>query len=73
MRRRFLLDVEVHVRFLVALPLLIIAERVVHQRMRSLVGLFLERNLIPANAMPRFEAAIASAFKLRTRYSPRHC
>ena len=61
----FLLDVEVHVRFLVALPLLIIAERVVHHRMRSLLGLFLERNLIPANAMPRFEAAIASAFKLR--------
>lgn len=61
----FLLDVEVHVRFLVALPLLIIAERVVHQRMRLLVGQFLDRNLIPANAMPRFEAAIASAFKLR--------
>jgi hypothetical protein len=61
----FLLDVDVHVRFLVALPLLIIAERVVHHRMRSLLGLFLERNLIPANAMPRFEAAIASAFKLR--------
>ena len=32
----FLLDVEVHVRFLVALPLLIIAELVVHQRMRPL-------------------------------------
>src|SRR4026207_1508686 len=30
----FLLDVENHVRFLVALPLLIIAELVVHQRMR---------------------------------------
>ena len=30
----FLLDVDVHVRFLVALPLLIVAELVVHQRMR---------------------------------------
>ena len=30
----FLLDLEVHIRFLVALPLLIIAELVVHQRMR---------------------------------------
>jgi len=29
-----LLDVEVHVRFLVALPLLIVAELLVHQRMR---------------------------------------
>jgi len=61
----FLLDVEVHVRFLVALPLLIVAELIVHRRMRPLLQQFLERNLIPENAMPRFEAAIASAFKLR--------
>jgi hypothetical protein len=60
-----LLDVEVHVRFLVALPLLIIAELVVHRRMRPLLQQFLERNLIPANAMARFEAAVASAFRLR--------
>ena len=61
----FLLDVEVHVRFLVALPLLIVAELVVHQRMRFVVRQFLERNLIPQNALPRFEKAIASAFRLR--------
>src|SRR5437667_11366909 len=61
----FLLDVEVHIRFLVALPLLIIAELVVHQRMRPLLRQFLERDLIPKKAMPRFEAAIASAFRLR--------
>jgi hypothetical protein len=61
----FLLDVEVHVRFLVALPLLIGAELVVHQRMRPLVKQFLERHLIPESAMTRFNAAIASAFRLR--------
>jgi hypothetical protein len=61
----FLLDVEVHVRFLVALPLLIVAELVVHQRMRFVVRQFLERNLIPQSALPRFEEAIASAFRLR--------
>src|SRR5512145_2946603 len=61
----FLLDVEAHVRFLVALPLLIIAELVVHQRMRFVVRQFLERNLIPESALPRFDAAIASAFRLR--------
>ena len=61
----FLLDVEVHVRFLVALPLLIVAELVVHQRMRFVVRQFLERNLIPESAMTRFDAAIASAFRLR--------
>ncbi|HSD97844.1 MAG TPA: hypothetical protein VLB06_11970 [Sulfuricaulis sp.] len=61
----FLLDVEVHVRFLVALPLLIAAELVVHQRMRSVVKVFLGRNLIPESAMTRFDTAIASAFRLR--------
>ncbi len=61
----FLLDVEVHVRFLVAMPLLIIAELVVHRRMRPLVQQFLERNLIPESAMTRLESAIASAFRLR--------
>jgi hypothetical protein len=61
----FLLDAEVHIRFLVAMPLLIVAELVVHRRMRPLVQQFLERNLIPGNAMTRFEAAIASAFRLR--------
>ena len=61
----FLLDIEVHVRFLIALPLLIVAELVVHQRMRFVVRQFLERNLIPQSALPRFEEAIASAFRLR--------
>jgi hypothetical protein len=61
----FLLDVEVHARFLIALPLLIVAELVVHQRMRFVVRQFLERNLIPESALPRFDAAIASAFRLR--------
>ena len=61
----FLLDAEVHVRFLVALPLLILAELVVHQRMRFVVRLFLERSLIPIQDRPRFDAAIASALRLR--------
>jgi hypothetical protein len=61
----FLQDVEAQSRFLVALPLLVIAELLVHQRMRHLVGQFLDRKLIPENAMVRFDAAIASAFRLR--------
>lgn len=61
----FLLDAEVHVRFLVALPLLIVAEIVVHQRMRSVVRQFLERKLIPMEARPRFEAAVTSALRVR--------
>ncbi len=61
----FLMDMEVHVRFLVVVPLFIIAELVVHQRMRFVVRQFLDRNLIPESALPRFDAVIASAFRLR--------
>jgi hypothetical protein len=61
----FLLDIEVHARFLVALPLLIAAEHVVHQRLRHVVALFLERGLIPDDARPRFDAAVAAAMRLR--------
>jgi len=61
----FLFDVEVHLKFLLAVPLLIVAELVVHQRMRSLVRQFLERDLIPARALARFDAAIRSASRLR--------
>jgi hypothetical protein len=61
----FLMDVEVHVRFLVAVPLLIGAELVVHQRMRPVVQQFLQRQLIPADAIAQFDAAIASSSRLR--------
>ena len=61
----FLLDVEVYTRFLLALPLLVAAEIVVHERLRFVVKKFLERQLIPEHAIKRFEAAIVSAFRLR--------
>jgi hypothetical protein len=61
----FLLDLELHVRFLVALPLLVIAEIVVHRRMRPVVQLFRERNIVPEAELPRLRAAIESAFRLR--------
>ncbi len=61
----FLWDVETHARFLVALPLLVAAELVVHQRMRFVVRQFLDRHLVPEDSRPRFDAAIASALRLR--------
>lgn len=61
----FLMDLEAHARFLVALPLLIVAEIVVHQRMRPVVRQFLERGLIPEASRPRFDAALASARRWR--------
>jgi len=61
----FLLDVDVHIKFLGVIPLLIIAEVVVHKRMRFVVKQFLERNLVAENDLPKFHAAIAGAFRLR--------
>ena len=61
----FLHDVELHVRLLLALPLLILAELVVHQRMRPVVRQFVDRGLIPDVARAKFDAAIASAMRLR--------
>ena len=61
----FLLDLETHIRFLAVVPLLLAAELVVHRRLLSVTRTFLERNLIPEAAMPRFDAAVTSAFRLR--------
>jgi hypothetical protein len=66
----FLYDIEAHVRFLVALPLLIAAELMVHQRLGLLVRLFTDRKLIPEADLPRFEAARASAARLRNSVLP---
>lgn len=61
----FLVDIEAHARFLLALPLLIVAELVVHQRMRPVARQFLDRGLIPESSRARFDAAMASAARLR--------
>ncbi|MDB6112959.1 MAG: hypothetical protein JWR69_4709 [Pedosphaera sp.] len=61
----FLQDVAVHVRLLLALPMFILAEPFVHRRMRPIVGQFLSRGLIPDAARAKFDAAIASAMRLR--------
>ena len=61
----FVHDIELHVRLLLALPMLVVAELIVHQRMRPVVRQFLERGLIPDAARAQFDAAIASAMRLR--------
>jgi hypothetical protein len=61
----FFRDLEMNTRLLVALPLLIVAEMVVHQRMRRLVRQFVEHGLIPDAAKSRFDKAVASALRLR--------
>ena len=61
----FLVDLEAHIRLLVAMPLLLVAEFVAHQRMGPLKQQFLELNLIPENSMTRYEDSIASMSRLR--------
>lgn len=61
----FLHDVQAHVRLLVALPLLALAELIVYRRMGLLVGHFYGRGLIPEDGRARFDAALASAVRLR--------
>jgi hypothetical protein len=61
----FLYDVEMQMRFLVALPLLIGAELLLHKRLRIVVQQFVERGIIPEEALPRFGEIIDSAMRLR--------
>jgi hypothetical protein len=61
----FLLDISTHVRLLLALPLLILAEPIVHRRLRLVARQFLERDLISPASQARFDAAMASALRLR--------
>ena len=61
----FLADIEMHARLLLALPLLVVAELVVHQRMRPVVRQFVDRGLVGGATLQGFEAAIASAMRLR--------
>jgi hypothetical protein len=61
----FLLDVEAHVRFLVAVPLLIIAELIVHRRLVVVVRQFTERGIIAGDNRARFAQIIDSTMRLR--------
>lgn len=61
----FVYDIATHVRFLLGLPLLMVAELVAHKRLRPVVAQFLEREIIRADIRPRFDDCIASALKWR--------
>jgi hypothetical protein len=61
----FLYDIEAQVRFLIALPMLIVAEVIVHSRLVHTVRRFVERRLIVPEDMTKFHAAIASAMRIR--------
>jgi hypothetical protein len=64
-RLSFLHDVEVHVRFLIGIPVLIGAELIVHSRIRPVVRRFVERRIVLPQDLSRFDSAIESAVRLR--------
>jgi hypothetical protein len=62
----FLEDLNAQVRLLVALPLLVAAEPLIHCRSRYIVGPFLERGLIAPGDEQRFNALVDRAEAERT-------
>src|SRR4029077_4944821 len=50
---------------LVALPLLILAELVVHRRIKPLLRCFVDRRLVSDEELPKFHAAIEGATRAR--------
>ena len=61
----FYTDIEVHARFLIALPVLIGAELLVHSRIRLAVRRFLEWRIVLPEQRPAFQRAIESAQRVR--------
>jgi hypothetical protein len=65
----FLHDIGMHARLLLSLPLLIAAELYVHREMRPVASHFVTSGLIPPSSAARFDAAVASALRLRNSVS----
>ncbi len=61
----FLLDIEAHVRFLIALPLLVLAEVLVHQRITPVTARFVERRIVVTEDLPAFRKAVDWAVRAR--------
>jgi len=66
----FLRDFAVNVRFLVALPILILAESSIDHQWRVLVLHFLKSGLVQEPELPSFEAVIERTTRLRDRILP---
>jgi hypothetical protein len=61
----FVADIEIQVKLLVALPLLILAETKVDARLPRIANTFLDVGLVDDRSRPEFDAAVASATRLR--------
>jgi hypothetical protein len=60
----FVRDIETHVRFLVSLPLLILTEMLVRQRIRDIAKNFVERKVVIPEELPKFYAVLNSAARV---------
>ncbi|HEU5303738.1 MAG TPA: hypothetical protein VFU40_03755 [Gemmatimonadales bacterium] len=61
----FLHDLEVHARFLVGVPLLLVAEVIAHRRIKPVVRHFVDAGIVTPAVLPGFRAAIDRAVRLR--------
>jgi hypothetical protein len=66
----FLRDFAVNVRFLVSLPILVLAELGIDRRFRAIVIHFVDSGLVKAADLPSFEAALEKVMRLRDRILP---
>ena len=64
-RISFFRDIEVHARLLIALPILLGAELLVHSRLRAAVRRFVEYRIVLPEDLDRFGRAIDSAMRIR--------
>jgi len=61
----FALDLNAQTRFVVALPMLIAAEPLVHRWMRTIVRQFVDRSIVLRGDLSRFDAIIDSTVRMR--------
>jgi len=61
----FLYDLGAQARFLLAVPLLLAAEVIVHRRLKVTVRSFLDQGLVAPEDKPKFEQLVSSALGLR--------
>jgi hypothetical protein len=61
----FLFDIAIHARFLIAVPVLILAESLCAPRMGAIALHFLDAGLVTDADRARFDAAVASTRRLR--------
>jgi len=66
----FLRDFAVNVRFLVSLPILVLAELGIDRRLRAIVIHFVDSGLVKAADLPSFEAGLKKVMRLRDRILP---